>query len=100
MRAGTHSKEAVQQVHLARRPMRRSDTESERSSGASARPCLPGTDGAWPVVGKHLFLRCDEWEGAPLLAGSLPAVVPLLGIQKDIWVELSKAGCKTEFGWS
>lgn len=41
------------------------------------------------VVGRHIFLRCKEWDAAELLAQHLDDVLPVLGRHRDVWVRLS-----------
>ena len=41
------------------------------------------------VVGRHVFLRCNEWEAAGLLERHLDDLVPVLSRYNDVWVKLS-----------
>lgn len=51
------------------------------------------------VVGKHLFMRCDEWRAAELVTTHIPDVERLLVFKDDIWVEISQDGVQLSFGW-
>lgn len=51
------------------------------------------------VVGRHIFLRCDEWEAAKLVEAYLPGVEQLLEFKDDVWIEISKDGFKLDFSW-
>jgi predicted nuclease of predicted toxin-antitoxin system len=41
------------------------------------------------VVGRHIFLRCSEWEAADLLVRHLDDVLPILTRKADVWIRLS-----------
>jgi predicted nuclease of predicted toxin-antitoxin system len=41
------------------------------------------------VVGRHVFLRCNEWDGPEVIACHLAEIVPVLERHRDIWVKLS-----------
>ena len=41
------------------------------------------------AVGKHVFLRCSEWDAAELLVQHLDDLLPVLGRNRDVWVRLS-----------
>lgn len=51
------------------------------------------------VIGRHLFLRCAEWEAAELLATLLDEILPILERREDIWVKLSVDGHRLSFDW-
>jgi len=41
------------------------------------------------VIGRHIFLRCNEWEGPDVMAQHLDIVIPVLERHADVWVKLS-----------
>lgn len=41
------------------------------------------------VIGRHIFLRCDEWKAAELLTRDLPKIEQLLERYADLYVRLS-----------
>lgn len=51
------------------------------------------------VIGKHIWLRCSEWGAADLLREHLPELVPLLRIDRDLWIRVSADGLTLSFDW-
>ncbi len=51
------------------------------------------------VVGRHIFLRCDEWEAADLLSKHLKSVLRLFRVFDDLYVALSKDGIEVSHRW-
>lgn len=51
------------------------------------------------VVGRHLQLRCDEWEAADLIEAHLAQLLPILGAFDDIFVAVSPAGFEVSHKW-
>lgn len=49
------------------------------------------------VIGRHIFLRCNEWDGPEVIANHLDEVLPVLERHSDAWVKLSMG---TEPEWS
>jgi predicted nuclease of predicted toxin-antitoxin system len=41
------------------------------------------------VVGRHIFLRCNEWDAAELIERHLDDLLPMLSRYSDVWVKLS-----------
>lgn len=41
------------------------------------------------VIGRHIVLRCVEWDAADLLARHLDALLPVLDRHQDVWIRLS-----------
>lgn len=52
------------------------------------------------VVGRHLWLRCNEWDAAVLLVGHLADILSVLQAREDVFVVVSKAGLEVAMGWS
>jgi predicted nuclease of predicted toxin-antitoxin system len=46
------------------------------------------------VIGKHIWLRCSEWDAADLLCQYLPELLPLLWINRDLWIRISADGSR------
>lgn len=44
------------------------------------------------TIGRHVYLRCAEWEAADLLANALPELLPILERKADVFITLSAAG--------
>lgn len=42
------------------------------------------------VAGRHVFLRCNEWDAAQLLDKHLNEVVSRFSRRRDLWVKLSQ----------
>ncbi len=51
------------------------------------------------VVGRHLYLRCDEWRAAELVRLRLPEVIDVLRHHDAVYVAMSNAGCDISRGW-
>jgi predicted nuclease of predicted toxin-antitoxin system len=51
------------------------------------------------VIGKHIWLRCSEWDAADLLRQHLPELLPLLRINRDLWIRVSADGLTLSFDW-
>lgn len=51
------------------------------------------------VIGRHIYLRCKEWDAAELVERYLLDVLPVLERHPDVWVQLSSAGPKLSFDW-
>lgn len=52
------------------------------------------------VVGRHVFLRCDEWDGPDVIARHLATILPVLERHSDVWVKLSiGADPEWSFDW-
>jgi predicted nuclease of predicted toxin-antitoxin system len=41
------------------------------------------------VIGRHILLRCNEWDGAVVIQQHLDAILPVLGRKPDLWIKLS-----------
>jgi len=41
------------------------------------------------VIGHHVFLRCNEWDGVIVVKQHLDAILPVLERNPDLWVKLS-----------
>ena len=41
------------------------------------------------VVGRHIFLRCNEWDGAAVVKQHLDTILPVLERNTDLWIKLS-----------
>lgn len=52
------------------------------------------------VVGRHIYLRCNEWDAPEVINTHLAAVLPMLERHRDAWVKLS-LGAEPEwsFDW-
>jgi len=52
------------------------------------------------VVGKHVFMRCNEWDAADLLVEHLDALLRVLGAFDDLWASVSKEGVYFSHEWT
>ena len=52
------------------------------------------------VIGKHVWLRCEEMDASALLEGHLDEVVHTLMTRTDLWVRISSDGMETSSEWS
>jgi hypothetical protein len=52
------------------------------------------------VIGRHIWMRCREWEAADLLAAHLPALLPELEAAEDLFVAMSHQGYETSRRWT
>ncbi len=43
-------------------------------------------------IGRHVWLRCSDWEASEVLAGQLAEVLTLFGARSDLTVRVSKQG--------
>jgi hypothetical protein len=68
----------------------------EAWTAADAGPDRAG-DGLPPC--KHIWLRCSEWDAADLLRQHLPELVPLPGIDRDLWIRVSADGLTLSLDW-
>lgn len=41
------------------------------------------------VVGQHVFLRCNEWDGIAVVKQHLHTILPVLERKHDLWIKLS-----------
>lgn len=41
------------------------------------------------VIGRHVWLRCNEWEAAELVATCLDDLLPILARHRHVWVRVS-----------
>ena len=41
------------------------------------------------VIGRHIYLRCNEWDGPEVVINHLADVVPVFERRPDAWVKLS-----------
>jgi len=52
------------------------------------------------VVGRHILLRCNEWDAADVLERNLPEILPVLGRKCDVFVQVSPdAAFQLSFAW-
>lgn len=52
------------------------------------------------VVGRHIYLKCNEWDAAKILADHLDDILLVLERHRDVWVRLSpEAEVKLSFKW-
>jgi len=51
------------------------------------------------VIGRHIFLRCNEWDAAAILERYAPEFIPILERHADVWVRLSTQGPALSFDW-
>lgn len=51
------------------------------------------------VVGRHIFLRCNEWDARELVERHLADLLPILERHRDVWVRLSAEGPALSFDW-
>ena len=51
------------------------------------------------VVGKHVFMRCNEWDAADLLVEHLEVLVKILAASDDLWASVSKQGVNFSHEW-
>ncbi|RIQ11879.1 DUF5615 family PIN-like protein [Jiangella rhizosphaerae] len=51
------------------------------------------------VVGRHVQLRCPEWDAAALMDRLLDDIVDLLNIKPDVLIQVSAEGCEMHFPW-
>jgi predicted nuclease of predicted toxin-antitoxin system len=52
------------------------------------------------AIGRHVWLRCLDWEAGEVLAGCLDELVGRLGAQPDMTVRVSKDGLAISLDWS
>jgi predicted nuclease of predicted toxin-antitoxin system len=50
------------------------------------------------VVGWHVFLRCNEWDGVVVVKQHLDTIQPVLERNLDLWVKLS-LGTEPEYSY-
>lgn len=41
------------------------------------------------VIGRHIFLRCNEWDGIAVIKQDLDGILPVLDHHADVWLKLS-----------
>jgi predicted nuclease of predicted toxin-antitoxin system len=41
------------------------------------------------VIGRHIFLRCNEWDAPDVILRHLEDILPVLERYSDVWVKLS-----------
>jgi predicted nuclease of predicted toxin-antitoxin system len=51
------------------------------------------------VIGRHIHLRCSEWEAADLLANHLDELLPIMRAKSDVFIALSKHGHEESYLW-
>lgn len=51
------------------------------------------------VVGRHLYLRCNEWDATGLLESHLDDLVAVLATTRDLYIAISMAGMVLERNW-
>lgn len=44
---------------------------------------------AWNVIGRHIFLRRNEWDGIRVIEQHLDTILPVLERNADLWIKLS-----------
>ena len=52
------------------------------------------------AIGRHVWLRCLDWEAGEVLAGCLDELAGRLGAQPDMTVRVSKEGLTVSLDWS
>lgn len=52
------------------------------------------------AIGRHVWLRCSDWEASEVLAGQLNEVLTLLGARSDLTVRVSKEGLSDSSKWT
>jgi predicted nuclease of predicted toxin-antitoxin system len=52
------------------------------------------------AIGRHIWLRCLDWEASDVLAERLGELVDRLQVQADITVRVSKEGLTVSLEWS
>jgi predicted nuclease of predicted toxin-antitoxin system len=52
------------------------------------------------AIGRHVWLRCLDWEAGEVLAGCLDELVGRLEAQPDMTVRVSKEGLTVSLDWS
>jgi predicted nuclease of predicted toxin-antitoxin system len=50
------------------------------------------------AIGRHVWLRCSDWEASEVLAGQLAEVLTLLGARSELTVRVSKEGLSDSSG--
>lgn len=48
-------------------------------------------------VGRHLYLKCNEWDAAPLVSGHIDSVVDIMQRHDDLFCRLSRDGVDFKF---
>jgi len=41
------------------------------------------------VIGRHVFLRCNEWDGVTVIKQHFDTILPMLERKPDLWIKLS-----------
>lgn len=49
------------------------------------------------IVGQHIWLRCNEWDAADVLANALNDLLAILERKRDVYIALSVAGYQISF---
>lgn len=52
------------------------------------------------AIGRHVWLRCLDWEAGEVLAGCLDKLVSRLETQADITIRVSKDGLQVSLEWN
>ncbi len=52
------------------------------------------------AIGRHVWLRCSDWEANEVLAGQLNEVLTLLGARSDLTARVSKEGLSDSSKWT
>ena len=52
------------------------------------------------AIGRHLWLRCNDWEASDLLASRLDETVAILAARSDLTVRVSKEGITDSSRWT
>ena len=50
------------------------------------------------VIGQHVFLRCNEWDGVTVIRQHLDAILLVLERVPDLWIKLS-LGTEPEYSY-
>jgi predicted nuclease of predicted toxin-antitoxin system len=52
------------------------------------------------AIGRHVWLRCNDWEASEILADHLDNVLSLLEARRDITIRVSKDGLSDSSKWT
>jgi hypothetical protein len=52
------------------------------------------------AIGRHVWLRCSDWEASEVLADHLNEVLTLLQTRGDLTVRISKEGLSDSSKWT
>ena len=51
------------------------------------------------VIGRHVFMRCNEWDAADLVLEHLDQLVKVFDAFPDLWASVSKEGILLSHEW-